>query len=49
MRRVTFVCSGRYTEEATFKGIEGFTLERETAFPVLTECRVVRDSPYCML
>ncbi|CAL5223649.1 g6193 [Coccomyxa viridis] len=34
--------SGRYTEEATFKGIEDFTLERETAFPVLTECRVIK-------
>ena len=46
--RSTDACSGRYTEAATFKGIEGFSVEKETAFSVLTECRVVRVSALCM-
>ena len=41
------VRSGRYTEEATFKGIADFTVEREIAFPVLTECRVVSVPARC--
>ena len=42
MRAISGVCSGTYTEEATFMGIERFKIERDTAFPVLTESRVVR-------
>ena len=34
--------SGRPVLEASFKGIDGFMVEREALFPIMADCRAVR-------